>query len=179
MDNLLLAEPFLDDLYFKRSVVLLAQHSMEEGSVGFILNKPTDLNVDEVIPDFPDFDAPIFSGGPVEQDRLNYLHILGDKLEDSIEILPGLFWGGDFDQLAFLVDTKQITSAQIRFFLGYSGWEPLQLEREIREKSWFTTQASLKWVFHDKSRELWRLVLRTMGDSYAIIANFPDDPSLN
>lgn len=176
--SLLISEPFLLDSYFKRSVVLLSEHD-EKGTLGFILNKPTDVSLNEAVDDFPEFKAPLYFGGPVETDTLFYIHTVGHLLEGSKEILSGIYWGGDYDQLKFLIDTKQIQPNQIRFYAGYSGWEPKQLDHEMKEKSWLVFKANKQFTFTDNPRSLWSEVLRSMGNEYAILANFPEDPNLN
>ena len=115
--SLLISEPFLVDSYFKRSVVLLSEHD-DKGTLGFILNKPTDVTLNEAVDDFPEFKVPLYFGGPVETDTLFYIHTLGEKLEGAKEILNGIYWGGDYEQLKFLIDTKQVRQDQIRFYAG-------------------------------------------------------------
>lgn len=176
--RILISEPFLLDSYFKRSVILLGEHS-EEGTVGFILNKPTDLNLNDALEDFPPFDAPLYFGGPVQTDTIHFLHTLGDKIAGSKEILPGIFWGGDLEMLKLLIDTHQVSKNDIRFFAGYSGWEPSQLDDELKGNTWLVTNYKENIAFSENPEELWGEVLRTMGSQYAILANFPEDPSLN
>ncbi len=176
--SLLISEPFLLDSYFKRSVVLIGEHD-EHGTIGFILNKPTDVKINDAVEDFPFFDAPLYFGGPVDTDSLFYIHTIGTKLEGAKEIVKGVFWGGDYNQLKFLIDTQQVKSNQIRFYAGYSGWEPKQLDIEIKEKSWLLSNPDTGFTFFNDSKVLWSQVLRSMGNEYAILANFPEDPSLN
>ncbi|HSR18184.1 MAG TPA: YqgE/AlgH family protein, partial [Ignavibacteriaceae bacterium] len=109
--SLLISEPFLLDSYFKRSVVLIGEHD-EHGTIGFILNKPTDVKINDAVEDFPYFDAPLYFGGPVDTDSLFYIHTIGTKLEGAKEIVKGVFWGGDYNQLKFLIDTQQVKSNQ-------------------------------------------------------------------
>jgi len=176
--KLLLSEPFLYDPSFKRSVVLLVEHN-EEGSVGFILNKTVDLDVDEALDDFPAFESELYFGGPVSPNSLFYLHTRGDLIKESKEILNGVYWGGDFEQIKLLIDTKQMLPEHIRFFAGYSGWGSDQLKNEMEEKSWIVSDASSDIVFAEDGTEMWSTILRTMGKKYAIISTFPEDPSLN
>src|SRR5664279_3457863 len=124
--KLLVSEPFLNDPNFKRTIILLTEHS-EEGSVGFILNKPTDLKFNDTVDDFPDFDAPIYFGGPVQLNALQFIHKAGKVIEGSIEISDGLYWGGNFDSLRDLVEAHAVDPDDFRFFIGYSGWEDGQL----------------------------------------------------
>ena len=176
--KLLLSEPFLMDPNFSRTVVLLTEHN-EEGSVGFVLNRPLKMNINEVVPDFPVFDAQLYVGGPVENNNLFYIHTLADKLPDSIEIMDGLWWGGDFDILKTLIDTGQATTKEIRFFAGYSGWAPDQLTDEMKQRSWIVSDATVSQVMAPDVESLWKNVMSSLGKKYKIISNFPEDPTLN
>lgn len=176
--SLLISEPFLVDSYFKRSVVLLSEHD-DKGTLGFILNKPTDVSLNEAVDDFPEFKVPLYFGGPVETDTLFYIHTLGDRLRGAKKIVNGIWWGGDYDHLKFLIESSQVRHDQIRFYAGYSGWEPKQLDTELKEKSWLVFDSSPQLAFASEPESLWRQVLRSMGSEYAILANFPEDPNLN
>ncbi|OFY66321.1 MAG: hypothetical protein A3H98_02910 [Bacteroidetes bacterium RIFCSPLOWO2_02_FULL_36_8] len=176
--KLLLSEPFLEDPNFKRSVILLTEHN-ENGTVGFILNKPSNYKLNEALQNFPAFDAPLFMGGPVQTDTLHFLHKLGNKLEGSIKIVDDVYWSGDFSTLKILIDVGQINPDQVRFFAGYSGWNPEQLTKEVKENSWIITDARRDYVFPETPEKLWRKILKDMGREFSIIANFPEDPSLN
>ncbi len=176
--KLLISEPLMKDDFFKRSVILLSEHD-EKGSVGFILNKPTDLTLNQAVKDFPEFDAPIYFGGPVDSDMLFYVHRLGNKLKNSREIMDGIYWGGDYDQLKFLIDTKQVQTDEIRFYVGYSGWIPNQLNGEIEEKSWIIGENKIDFTFTSDVSSLWAMVLRSMGTKYAMLAHFPENPQWN
>lgn len=176
--RILVSEPFLLDSYFKRAVILLGEHG-DEGTIGFILNKPTDLKLNDALEDFPPIDAPLYFGGPVQTDTIHFLHTLGHTLEGSKEILPGIFWGGDLEALKLLIDTGQVSTNEIRFFAGYSGWDPHQLDDELKGKTWLVSNCKKEFAFSNHPDELWGEVLRNMGSQYAIMANFPEDPSLN
>lgn len=178
---LLISEPFCLDGFFKRSVVLVVEHD-DNGTLGFILNKPTEVKLNDAVEDFPVFDAPLYLGGPVETDTLFYVHTLGDTLSGSKLIKDGLWWGGDYDQLMLLVETKQITQDQIRFFAGYGEWSPVDMADEFEQKAWITCLQEIKELFswkEEKMKDMWGNVLRRMGGEYAILANFPEDPNLN
>ena len=135
--RVLISEPFLNDTYFRRSVVLLTEHS-EEGSVGFVLNKPVDLSVNDVLNDFPNVDAEISIGGPVNTNTIHYIHTLGESIPGSVKVLENLYWGGEFDALKELIRQDAQLSSRIRFFLGYAGWSPKQLDNELSENAWFS-----------------------------------------
>ena len=176
--RLLISEPFLHDDYFRRAVVLIAEHN-EKGTVGFILNKPLDILVTEAIPDFPEYDKVAFFGGPVQRDQLYFVHTAGEKIEGSFPIGKDLFWLGDFDIVKQKIEDKEITSKEIRFFIGYAGWEPGQLEKELKEKSWFVSKCDNDLIFNVDSSMMWTEAVKKMGDAFAPMANFPEDPSMN
>ncbi|MEO8447529.1 MAG: YqgE/AlgH family protein [bacterium] len=175
--KLLLSAPFLGDV-FNRTVILLTEH-YTEGSVGFILNKPTDLKLHEVIEDFPEFDAKVFAGGPVQYDSLNFIHKANDVLEGGVEIINGVFWGGNFELLKILISNGSLDPQDFKFFLGYSGWGNGQLENEMKHNSWYLSASSIENIFDNDSPKLWSNVMRSMGKQYGVIASFPEDASLN
>ncbi|MEM9822310.1 MAG: YqgE/AlgH family protein [Bacteroidota bacterium] len=168
-----MAEPFMLDPNFKRSVVLLCEHETD-GSLGFILNKSLDMKINDLITDFPDFDARVYYGGPVQTDTIHYIHNVGDLLENSNEIVPGVFWGGDFDKLKFLVSSKLIEPHNIRFFVGYSGWTVGQLKDEMRFGSWVLGEMNSNYLFRTEPDGLWQQAMEHKGDSYSVIAQMPD-----
>jgi len=177
--DLLISEPFLPDPNFERTVVLLCEHN-EEGSFGFVLNRPSLLKYSDVIDGADDFNVSLFIGGPVQQDTLHFIHRAGDLIEGSVEICPGVFWGGNYEQVQSLIDTKQINPNDFKFFIGYSGWGSGQLEMEMKEKTWIVSNvANSIQIFDMDPEKLWKLALKNMGGKYKMIANYPIDPRLN
>jgi putative transcriptional regulator len=176
--RLLISEPFLQDPNFDRTVVLLCEHN-EEGSFGFVLNKPAIVKVGEVMDELKNFDEVIFIGGPVQQDTLHFIH-RAPQIESGTEVIKNIYWGGNFENVLFLSDTKQLEPSKIRFFLGYSGWGPGQLEEELAEDAWivcdFVTQELL---FEIEAANLWKKALSNMGGRFSVYANYPVDPNLN
>jgi putative transcriptional regulator len=176
--KVLIAEPFMLDPNFKRSVVLICEHG-DHGTTGFVLNKPLDIKVNELLPDFPESKAAVFVGGPVAVDSLHYLHNVGDMLENSVEVCPGVYWGGDFEKLKFLMENGLIKDNNIKFFVGYSGWTEGQLEEEMQEASWIVEDMDSNYLFKIKPFVLWQTVLHNKGNTYTVIAQMPDAVSLN
>lgn len=174
--QLLIAEPFLTDPNFKRGVILLCDHQ-EDGSFGFILNKPIDMNINDLISSFPPFKSEVYYGGPVQTDTIHYLHTKGDLLNNSIKVLHNVYWGGDFEQLKELVKMGKIGPKDIRFYVGYSGWSTGQLEMEQEVMSWMTADGHIDYVFSNNT-ELWKEVLEEQGGTYSIIAQM-GSPNLN
>jgi putative transcriptional regulator len=176
--TLLIAEPFMQDPNFRHTVVLLC-HKTTEGAFGFVLNRPTGIKVTEVIDDFPSDDYILYEGGPVERDTIHFITTRGDILKGSNRITEDIYWGGDFEQLKLLIDTKQISTADVKFFIGYSGWDAGQIEDEMEMKSWILSYAKTEFVFETESEKIWRSVLLNLGEQYKFIANIPENPNLN
>jgi putative transcriptional regulator len=177
--NLLISEPFLSDPNFKRSVVLMAEHG-EEGTLGFILNQPSQLLLKDLVPDLWEANYPIFIGGPVEIDTIHFIHRCYDKLNSGEEIANGIYWGGNFETLKILVNNNSIAKDEVKFFLGYSGWAEEQLAEEISANTWIVSNKYHQdIVFSHDEEELWRAVIINLGPKYAHLSNFPSDPSLN
>jgi len=176
--RLLLSEPYLADPNFERTVILLTEHN-EEGSVGFILNKPSETRLSEVMEDLKGLDAPIYIGGPVQQDTLHFIHRHGD-LEDAIELEGGIYWGGNFEQLVSMVNTGQFSIAEIKFFLGYSGWSPDQLEDELKLNSWIVSdRVSNELIFETIPDQMWKRAMQELGGRFSVYSNYPEDPRMN
>jgi putative transcriptional regulator len=176
--NILISEPLLADNYFKRSVVLLAEHN-EEGSFGIIMNKPIDNKFNEIVSDFPEFGGQLFLGGPVSNSSLFFIHTLGDLIDNSLKIIDGLYWGGDIASVRELMLLRQINTNQIRFCIGYSGWGSKQLEDELQRNSWLVSGLPAETLMNTEPDKLWELALRKLGNEYSYWENFPLDPGLN
>lgn len=177
--KLLIAEPTLTgDVSFNRSVVLLAEHN-EEGSVGFILNKPLDYDISDLIAEIH-VPFQVFNGGPVEQDNLYFIHKVPHLITNSVEISDGIYWGGDFETTIALINQRTITNKDIRFFLGYSGWASLQLDQELTSKSWIVVTNQYESDIIEKSTQaFWREKMMELGGDYLLWSNAPENPSLN
>ena len=135
--RLLISEPFLPDPHFERTIILLCEHN-EEGSFGFVLNKPSETSVEEVVQDIERHSDRVYIGGPVQQDTLHFIH-RHPELEESTEIAKGIYWGGSFERLILLLQTRQIDASDVKFFVGYSGWSAGQLEEELQADSWIVS----------------------------------------
>ena len=175
--KILIAEPFLSGNYFNRSIVFLVEHG-SEGTVGFILNKPVDFDVVGFNEEFPNFKERLYVGGPVNIESVYYIHTMGDLIPDSVEIMDGLFWGGDFDHLKDLIRSGFADNSKVRFFLGYSGWDNGQLDEELDEDSWLVADISPKIVMKAND-ELWKEMVKQLGGKYSLWENFPENPALN
>lgn len=176
--KVLISEPFLDDPNFERTVVLICDHN-EEGSFGFVLNKPMDsLMLKDVVDGVENDEFPIYIGGPVEQDVLQFIHTI-DTLPGAIDLGNGIYLGGDYEMLKLLVNNEQVKEGDIRFFVGYSGWSEGQLQDELNNEVWIVTSIDKQNIFNSDTDGLWRSILKNMGGKYKVISNFPVDPRLN
>ena len=177
--DLLISEPYLPDPNFDRTVVLICEHD-ENGTVGFVLNKPATIGLADVMEDMADADSKLFVGGPVQQDTLHFLHRCDALMDQANLINEGVFWGGDYEQLATLANSQQLSESEIKFFIGYSGWSEGQLSNELNEKSWIVYKnATPDFIFEINPEELWKHVLNRMGGKFKLISNYPTDPRLN
>jgi putative transcriptional regulator len=176
---LLIAEPSnLGDVSFNRCVILLANHT-KAGSVGFILNKPLKYTIRDLVPDI-EANFKIYNGGPVEQNNLYFIHNIPEFIPDSLEISNGIYWGGDFSCTRDLINQGKINKKNIRFFLGYSGWDANQLQNELTANSWIISKNCDKNSIVGKSTtHFWREKIFELGGEYLIWSNAPENPELN
>jgi len=139
------------------------------------------VNINSLISDFPDFPAQVFSGGPVQRDTVHYLHTAGEIVDGAQQIAKGIYWGGDFDKLKFLITSEVISPHDIRFYLGYSGWGQGQLAEEMQTyNSWIIANGDPNYVFYDSEKtDLWKQVLDHKGNAYSIISTMPDQNWVN
>ena len=175
---LLIADPFLKDPNFMRTVVLLTEHR-DEGTIGFVLNRQYENTLDELLPEIEGHKLPVYYGGPVQMNTIHFLHRYPDEIPGGVEIMKGVYWGGDFDSVVDLINNGKIEADKIRFYIGYSGWSPGQLQDEMTEKTWLTAPAARKLIFHPQAEEIWKDSLKHLGGEYEMMINFPIDPQLN
>ena len=177
--KILLATPFLNDADFVRSVILLCEHE-DQGSIGFVINKPSILNLGDLVQELNFLECEVFVGGPVEQNTLHFIYFGSQLLPDSKPLAEGIWWGGDFSTLVHLLKSHVLDVNQVRFFLGYSGWDHGQLEAELAEDTWVIySGVPTRTVFESSSDQIWRLLMKGMGGEFEIQANYPIDPRLN
>lgn len=178
--TLLIADPFLKDPNFMRTVVLLCDHR-NEGSFGFVLNRHIRHTLEEIVPELEGVGnkIPVFFGGPVQPDTLHFLHVCPDQIPGSSKITDGIYWGGDFEIIKDLLLKNKLKPRDIRFYIGYSGWGSNQLNDEMKTNSWITAMAKRDIIFKYRSDDIWKESLRLLGDDYSVMVNYPIDPRLN
>ena len=177
--SLLIAEPFVIDPIFERSVILLCEHHAE-ASIGLILNNKSHLILSDIFTKIKDSSFPIYIGGPVEESALFFLHRTFEKIQSGVHIYDDIYWGGDFDYAVELINDGILLPNEIKFFLGYSGWSPKQLSNELDLNSWAVhTSYDTSLAFIHDGEYLWKQSLISLGPKYAHVANFPKTPFLN
>jgi putative transcriptional regulator len=177
--RLLLAEPFMPDEPFVRSVVYICQHD-EIGTVGFVLNKKNDWKLDHLLDDFPLSETAVYEGGPVCPEQLYYLHTKGDQFSACEMLEEGLFMGGSYQELLQSIESSLISMQDIRFFVGYSGWSVGQLEEEIEDKAWLVIEKKdIQEVMNCRDENDWKRLMERQGSVHKKMTDFPKDPRLN
>jgi putative transcriptional regulator len=171
--QLLISSPLLHDPNFRRTVVLMTHHD-EDGAMGLVLSRPSELRVVEAVPELaelPGAGALVYVGGPVQPEAVV---VLLEHEEEPERPIVG--------NVAFMpaeADVDELDAVRARVFAGYSGWGPGQLEGELEESSWIVVPAEPDDAFAEDPDELWRTVLHRKGGKFALIATMPFDPKLN
>lgn len=175
---LLVAEPFLKDPNFSRTVILMCDHQ-KEGSFGFVINRSLEHTLAELLPDTTSLDITVGYGGPVQRDSLHFLHKRPDLITGGMELTEDIHWGGDFNTVLALLTNETLPREDIRFFLGYAGWAEDQLNNEMKENSWLITMANTSILFELDEKQIWPAALKQMGSEYEQLIHYPIDPQLN
>jgi len=176
--TLLLSDPFLKDPNFLRTAVFICEHQ-KEGSFGFVLNRKQNIALGELIEDLYHNDFPVYYGGPVATNTLHFIHRIPGKISGGIQIVKGVYWGGDFNEVIDLLLKSEIEQPEIRFFLGYSGWSSGQLQQEMDTKSWILSTANRNLLFNSTNTDIWKAALKELDGEYKQMVNYPLDPQLN
>ena len=177
--TVLISDPFLDEDFFRRSVVLLCNHN-KDGSFGLVLNNYLNVDLHELEDSFPDIKARISVGGPVDTEHLFFIHSYGTQIEGSTPILDELYFGGDYEKLVELLKDDEDGKSKVRFFLGYSGWGKDQLKDELTENSWIVANNITETeILNTADDQLWKHCLEKQGKRFETISKFPLNPSEN
>jgi putative transcriptional regulator len=173
--KLIVSSPSLIDPNFRKTVVLIAHHD-EEGALGLVLSRPSDVAAAEAVPvldGLPGAKDPVFVGGPVQPDAFMVLAEFEDVDDAAAPIIDGLgFMPAD-------AEPADLAIKRLRLFAGYSGWGSGQLEDELAEDSWIVVDAAADDAFADDPDVLWRTVVQRKGGSFSLMENMPFDPGLN
>lgn len=176
--RLLISDPFLQDMFFKRSVVLLLDYH-DDGAFGLILNKPIEFSFNQVVKGFPQFESPIYMGGPISNQTVFFIHTVGDLIANSNEITSGLYWGGEVLDVKKLMKENRLSNENIKFYLGYTGWGEHQLDQELRYDSWVISETSVAEIMQQQTAKFWNAMVKNLGKDFEIWTRFPPDPNMN
>jgi putative transcriptional regulator len=176
--KVLLSEPFLQDINFRRTAVFLTEHN-NQGSIGFIINKPLAEDTDTLLPGLLNYNFPLFFGGPVENNTIHFIHRNNYNIKNSVNVTNDIFWSGDIEQINQILLTNPEARKDFKFFIGYSGWSAGQLEEELKHKSWWVANAYTETIFTDDIEEIWPTLVKTLGKNFIHFANPPEDYILN
>jgi len=175
--KVLIATPFSSSDVFAQSVVLLIDHS-ENQSIGLFLNKMLPPKISREVNMMLPRQIPLQLGGPVGGDELFYVHSLGTKIPRSLQILPNVYVGGEFEAMHDYIEEEKSLS-EVRFFMGYCGWGKNQLQAEFNNNEWVATTLTRSTIFNNDTKNLWKNCLETMGGKYKMWAEFPKNPMFN
>ena len=175
----LISTPEIDSGLFFRSVVLVCEHN-PTGSFGLVINKPLDIQLPEEVVSLHEMANPkvkVRQGGPVQTNQMMLLHTSEAIPQQTLEVCPGVYLGGDLNFLQEAVLDE--TGPDIYLCFGYAGWGAGQLEREFLDGHWFLQPYDKETIFNIAAEKLWQSLLRKMGGKYATISMIPEDLSLN
>ncbi|MGM9869423.1 MAG: YqgE/AlgH family protein [Sodaliphilus sp.] len=173
--DVLLAKPMVDDMYFKRAVVLLTAHD-HEGSLGFIMNLKSEYSLADLGKEWELYtDVPLYVGGPVGLDTFTFVHTLGpSEIRNAVELIPGLYLGGEFEDMKRYVFCGEATEGKVKFLVGYSGWEAGQLNQELGLHDWLIAKdTDIALLMSDTEEPMWQMALERFGDKYRLWNNWP------
>ncbi|MDD3180482.1 MAG: YqgE/AlgH family protein [Opitutaceae bacterium] len=172
--QLLLAHPAMRDPNFARTVILMSAHN-EDGALGVVLNRPLNKQLGELSSDFassPLAGVPLYKGGPVRPDQLTLAAWQFNEQEGAFQ----LYFGLEPNKATELVGSPGVT---VRGFLGYAGWGEGQLEDEMKQSTWFVSPVDSEAMGSADGIALWRTILGSLDPELKLLADEPEDPTVN
>ncbi len=179
--SFLVAEPFLREQHFNHAVILLLDYFPYKSAMGIVMNKLSGYKLSELMSESNiKKDVAVYCGGPVSTDRLFYIHRLPQFISGSSHIVNDLYVGGDFDDVCSYISQGLPLEGNIRFFIGYSGWDDGQLDEEVNDHVWATAPAlkTSRYLTGDEDA-YWHSVVRELGSRYRGWRYQPMDPKNN
>jgi putative transcriptional regulator len=173
--SVLIAQGFWNIDELKRSVVLVLEHN-DQGTIGVLINKLSNLKVNEALPGFVVYDT-LYYGGPVNTNNIVFLH-QNKHIEDSVKIADDLFWGGNIYQVRNLLNNDELTSSDIKFYAGLIEWAPGELYNEVNNKYWWVDKFNFDDLTNIDANDLWSYKLIKKQNLYGLLNEIPD-PSLS
>ena len=178
--KILISEPFLQGVCFQRAVILLVDHN-SKGSMGFVLNKRTDLKMNDFVPELNHLpDIPIYLGGPVHFNHLFFIHVFDEVIvPDGVKVVGNLRFDGNLEKLIHYIAKGGAVEGNVKFFMGYSGWSENQLNEELVRDSWLVGKCSIENMMMADNESFWGYSLDLLGSPYNIWKNYPKNPGWN
>ena len=172
---LLVAMPTLLDPNFRQTLVLLCEHG-PEGSMGLVINRPTEVEVSALVDEFPALTQTglVYSGGPVSRNAMLVL-FRGEDLQEGHGILENVFLAKTLE----VFRSSGFSDQDVRCYLGYAGWGPGQLENEMKSGAWTVMPADAGMIFEPDPSLLWQEMMQRLGGDWSVYSSLPSDPSLN
>ena len=171
--NILIASPnLLFDSFFSKTIILLVDET-KDGYTGFILNKPLEIKIKEIE------SLEIYKGGPVSNDNLYFIYKTKSPIKGSLKISDNVYWGGNIDEVFKMIKENIINTNNVRFFIGYSGWDHNQLEVEIKNKNWIVKKNKAENILTINSQKHWRDEMKKLGGEYLLWSESPENPIFN
>ena len=177
-DFLISTPDSLGDYYFNRSIIILTEVNKEE-IVGFIVNKEMEYTLSDLDDSVIDKKIKIFSGGPVNQDNLYFIHMYPESIRNGINFYNKLYWGGEFKESIEMINEMKLKNPSIKFFSGYSGWTYDQLIEEINNGSWIIRKNETNDMFREDYNKMWGENMKKLDGKFKIWSNAPEDPQNN
>ncbi len=172
--SLLLAAPSMRDPNFTRTVIFMAAHTLQGGAFGYVLNRPLEQRVADLLPD-QDLgglgDVPVFIGGPVAKDKLAFASLHWNRQKSTLRCQTHLSVSDALHEISLGHD--------VRGFVGYTGWSEGQLEKEVQHRSWIITAARKTILTSEPPTAMWTSVMEEMGPLYQLMAHIPNKVQLN
>ena len=173
----LIAMPSLLDSNFRQTVILLCEHG-PEGSMGLVINRPTEVEVSALVDDFPALvrSGKVYSGGPISRNAMLVL-CHSDEIQNGHGVLQDVFLARDLE--VFKNQEWGTSKQEVRCYLGYAGWGPGQLEAEMQSRAWELIPGDSRLIFETDLVLLWQAMMKRMGGDCAAYSSMPPDPTAN
>ncbi len=168
----------VNDIEFNKTLILIVE-SNNEGIVGFIFNKESDYYLSDIDEQLKEINLKIYKGGPVKIDTLHFIHRSNKFLTNSTKVTNEIYWGTEFEKAIELIKSNKLKKDDVKFFIGYSGWDKNQLKDEIEDGSWHILKKINENDILENKSNIWKLKLEELGEYFKIWSNSPENPNLN
>ncbi len=176
--SILVSGPLLEGEYFHRSVILILDYD-NKGTMGIVLNKVLEVDINQVVPSLSCKPFLMNSGGPIAENRIFFLHNIPGVISDSQEIGHGVYWGGQEDDIKKYFSDLSFDEQRMKAYIGYTGWDVGQLEEEIKQGSWTVLNGCSDLFFYLNPDEMWVKMVEKLDKKFHLWLRFPKDSMMN